>query len=100
VAENGTGNAALETSRQLVRAYFDAVTAGELPDRILTDDMTAWLTTQGPISKREYQEAIRLLKRMCAQPIQFTIDAITAEEDRAVAEAHSKATSSTASSTK
>jgi len=32
----------------VAEAYLAAVTAGDLPDRLLTDDMTAWLTTQGP----------------------------------------------------
>ena len=73
-------------------AYLSAVTAGDLPDSLLTDDMTAWLTTQGPISKSDYQGAIRLLARMCQSPIRFTVDAITAEDDRVVIEAHSQAT--------
>ena len=73
-------------------AYLSAVTAGDLPDSLLTDDMTAWLTTQGPVSKSDYQSAIRLLARMCQSPIRFTVDAITAEDDRVVIEAHSQAT--------
>ena len=79
-------------NHQLARAYFAAVTAGELPDSLLTEDMTAWATTIGPIGKQQYQDVVRLLARMCATPIQFTIDAITAEGDRAVAEARSTAT--------
>ncbi len=73
-------------------AYLSAVTAGDLPDSLLTDDMTAWLTTQGPVSKSDYQSAIRLLARMCQTPIRFTVDAITAEDDRVVIEAQSQAT--------
>lgn len=75
---------------RLVHAYFAAVTAGELPDDLLTEDMTAWTTTQGTMSKHAYQEVIRLLARISSVPLQFTIDAITAEEDRAVAEARSE----------
>lgn len=76
----------------VAEAYLSAVTAGDLPDSLLTDDMTAWLTTQGPISKSEYQSAIRLLARMCQSQIRFTVDAITAEDNRVVIEAHSQAT--------
>jgi len=79
-------------NHQFAHAYFAAVTAGELPDSLLTPDMTAWGTTLGPISKAAYQEMIRMLARMCATPIQFTVDAITAEDDRVLAEAHSTAT--------
>jgi ketosteroid isomerase-like protein len=75
---------------RLVHAYFAAVTAGELPDALLTEDMTAWTTTQGTMSKAAYQEVIRLLARISKVPLQFTVDAITAEGDRAVAEARSE----------
>jgi ketosteroid isomerase-like protein len=73
-------------------AYLAAVTAGDLPDSLLTDDMTAWLTTQGPVSKSDYQGAIRLLAKMCQTPIRFTVSAMTAEDDRVVIEAQSEAT--------
>ncbi len=76
----------------IAQAYLSAVTAGDLPDRLLTDDMTAWLTTQGTIPKSAYQGAIRLLARMCQSPIRFTVDAITAQDDRVVIEARSQAT--------
>jgi len=76
----------------VAEAYLAAVTAGELPDSLLTDDMTAWLTTQGPVSKSDYQGAIRLLAKMCKSQIRFTVDAMTAEDDRVVVEAHSQAT--------
>lgn len=79
----------LSDNHKLARAYIAAVTAGDLPDHLLTDDMTAWLTGQGTISKAKYQQAIHLLRAMLAEPIAFTIDAITAEEDRAVIEARS-----------
>lgn len=78
-----------EANKALARAYFAAVTAGELPDELLTPDMTAWTTTQGVMDKAAYQGLIRLLARMCAQPLAFTVDSLTAEEDRVVAEARS-----------
>jgi len=76
----------------VAEAYLAAVTAGDLPDSLLTDDMSAWLTTQGPISKPAYQGAIRLFARMAQSPIRFTVDAMTAQDDRVVIEAHSQAT--------
>jgi ketosteroid isomerase-like protein len=75
----------------LARAYFAAVTAGDLPDSLLTDDFSAWATTTGPISKETYQGMIHMLAKMCETPIRFTIDALTAEDDRVLAEAHSTA---------
>jgi uncharacterized protein len=76
----------------VAEAYLAAVTAGDLPDSLLTEDMTAWLTTQGPVSKAAYQGAIRLFARMAQSPIRFTVDAMTAQDDRVVIEAHSEAT--------
>jgi len=75
----------------LVQAFFDAVTAGELPDDLLTEDMTGWITTGGTMDKAAYQGVIRLLARMCTEPIRFTVDSITAEDDRAAAEVRSQA---------
>lgn len=77
---------------QLVHDFFDAVTAGELPDDLLTEDMTGWITTGGTMDKASYQGLIKILAKMCAEPIRFTIDSIIAEEDRAAAEVRSEAT--------
>jgi uncharacterized protein len=82
----------MRPSYQLVHDFFVAVTAGELPDSLLTPDMKGWTTTQGSMSKAAYQNVIRLLARISARPLTFTIDSITAEEDRAVAELRSEGT--------
>ncbi|CAN7407778.1 nuclear transport factor 2 family protein [Phenylobacterium sp. LjRoot219] len=79
-----------EANKDLARAYFAAVTAGELPDSLLTPDMTAWTTTQGVLDRATYQGLIRILAGMCAQPLAFTIQSLTAEDDRVVAEATSE----------
>lgn len=79
-------------SHQIVHAFFAAVTAGELPDSLLTPDMKGWITTQGSMDKAAYQRVIRLLAQMTARPLEFTIDSITAQDDRIVAEVHSQGT--------
>jgi NADPH:quinone reductase-like Zn-dependent oxidoreductase/ketosteroid isomerase-like protein len=73
----------------LVRDFFAAVTAGDLPDSLLTPDMKGWTTTQGSMEKTQYQRLIRLLAKISARPLTFTIDSITAEQDRVVAEVRS-----------
>ncbi len=78
-------------SYRLARAYFEAVTAGKLPDELLTPDMTGWITTGGTLDKAGYQHLVRLLSAMCATPIRFTIKSLTADEDRVIAEAESEA---------
>jgi hypothetical protein len=76
-----------EQNYQIARDYFAAVSNGELPDALLTPDMTGWITTTGTMDKAAYQRLIRLLAKMCATPLRFTITALTADEDRVVAEA-------------
>jgi uncharacterized protein len=78
-----------EAGYRLARQYFAAVSSGELPDALLTPDMTAWITTGGTVSREKYQQMIRLLAAMCSEPLRFTIKSLTADQDRVVAEAES-----------
>ena len=78
-------------AHRLARAYIDAVRQGSLPDELLTDDMTGWITTGGTVSKAAYQGMVRQLEHMVAEPIELEIDSLTAEGDRVVIEAHSRA---------
>jgi ketosteroid isomerase-like protein len=80
----------MKESHRLVHAFFSAVAAGELPDALLTEDMTAWTTMQGRMDKAAYQQVIRILARISREPLTFTIDSITAEDDRIAAELHSQ----------
>lgn len=80
---------ASDDARELVETFFAAVAEGDLPDSLLTPDMTGWITTQGTMDKTSYQGLIRLLARMTDGPLHFTIDAVTAQDDRIVAEARS-----------
>ena len=75
-----------QAAYDLARAFFAAVSAGELPDELLTPDMTGWITNGGTMDKASYQRVIRILAAMCAQPLRFTINSLTADEDRVVAE--------------
>ena len=81
-----------ERARELVRGYFAGVTAGELPDAILHPDLVGWTTHRGSMSGAEYRALIPVLASICKVPLAFTIDAITVEDDRAVAEARSVGT--------
>ncbi len=77
---------------QLASDFLAALANGELPDEMLTADMTAWLTTQGTVSKASYQQAVRLLDKMCERPLKYTIHSLTADEDRVIVEAQSEGT--------
>lgn len=82
----------LEANKAVVRTFFDAVMAGELPDSLLTADMTAWTTMAGTTDKSSYQGMIRMLARMTSPALTFSIQSLTAEEDRVVAEVESEGT--------
>ena len=75
---------------RFVHDFFAGVSAGELPDHLFTADMRAWLTTRGDTDKATYQRMIRRLARIFVRPLAFTVDSITAQDDRVVAEVHSE----------
>jgi uncharacterized protein len=79
----------LDAHKALVRAFFAALESAQVPDALLTDDMIGWSTTQGTMSRAAYQGVVGQLGRMMAEPLTFKIDAITAEDDRALAEVRS-----------
>jgi ketosteroid isomerase-like protein len=78
-----------ELHYQIARKFFEVVADGELPDAMLTPDMTAWLTTAGTIDKASYQHAIKALDALCAKPLAYTINSLTADGDRVIAEVQS-----------
>ena len=80
------------THYQIARDFLAALAGGVLPDEMLTTDMTAWLTTQGTIDKASYQQAVKLLDKMCERPLKYTVHSLTADEDRVIVEAQSEGT--------
>jgi uncharacterized protein len=79
----------MKDAQAIAGAFLAAVAAGDLPDALLTADMTGWITTQGTLGKAAYQGLVRLMARMTDGPLAFTMDAVTAQNDRIVIEAHS-----------
>jgi len=80
-----------QTSHQIVKEFFAELEAGHLPEHLLADDFTAWTTTQGDLTKEQYAGAIPLLAKLTGGSIRFSVDSITAEDNRAVAEVRGKA---------
>ena len=64
--------------------------SGRIPDDLLTDDLTGWTTLQGSIDKTAYLACINALDTLFATPLAFTIDSLTADDNRVVAEARSE----------
>lgn len=81
-----------QSNHQLVRDFFAALSTGNLPDELLTPDMTAWTTTSGASDKAHFQGGVKLLASIFSGSLRYSIDSLTAEEDRVAAEVQSRGT--------
>ena len=75
-------------NHQIARKFFAALFGGNIPDELLAPGMTAW-TTLGPVDKASYQGGVKMLASLFVGGFNHTIDSLTAEEDRVVAEIRS-----------
>lgn len=82
-------------NHKIARDFITAFFGGTLTDDFLTPDMTVW-TTLGPLAeKATYVSTVKQIMSLFdggAGSLNYTIDAITAEDDRAVVEAHATGT--------
>lgn len=78
--------------QQLIRDFFDAIAAGNLPDEIVTPDMSFWSVTSGTSDRARFHGGVRMLAAIFAGTLTYVIDALTSEEDRVVAEVRSHGT--------
>lgn len=79
-------------NHEVARKFFAALSSGDLPDDLLTDDMTVWTTTSGTYGKARYQVGIRMLASVFSGGITYTVDSLTAEGDRVAAEVQGRGT--------
>jgi len=79
-------------NHQLAQKFFAALSSGNVPDELLTADMTAWTTTSGTTDKARYQGGIKMLASIFSGGLAYTVDSLTAEEDRVAAEVQSRGT--------
>lgn len=79
-------------NHQIARDFFIAIAQGELPDDLVTADMTGWTTTTPVLSKAQFRAGVGMLGTIFAKTLVYHIDALTAEDDRVVAEVHSTGT--------
>ena len=81
-----------QTSQQLVRAFFDGISAGAVSDELLTPDMTFWSISGGEADKTRFLGGIKLLAQVANQSIRYDIVSLTEQEDRVAAEIRSSGT--------
>lgn len=79
-------------SHQLVRDFFTAIASGDVPDDLLTQDMSLWTVNGGTSDKARFQGAMKMLASIFCGTLRYEIDALTAEEDRVAAEVQSYGT--------
>ena len=79
-------------NHEIIRTFFAALSRGDLTDDLFTPDMICWTTSGGTSTKEKYQGGVKLLQSLFPNGLSYTIDLITAEEDRAAAEVQSRGT--------
>ena len=80
------------TKEQLVQDFFKAIAVGDLPDDLVTPDMTFWSVNSGTSNKARFHGGVKILASIFGGTLTYFIDALTAQEDRIVAEIHSQGT--------
>jgi len=81
------------SNRQLVEEFFKAIASGDVPDALITPDMTFWSVNSGMSDKARFLGGIKILASIFEKgTLAYFIDSITAEEDRLVAEIRSQGT--------
>lgn len=77
---------------QLVHDFLAAVAAGDLPDELITDDMTFWSVNSGESSGARFQGAAKLLSAAYGGTLEYLVEYCVEEDDRIVAEIRSQGT--------
>lgn len=78
-----------DANHQLIREFFVAIAQGDLPDNLVTGDMSAWTLTSGDTDKARFAGGVKLLAAIFNGTLVYTMDSITAEDDRVAAECQS-----------
>ena len=69
-----------------VRAFFNAIAQGELPDELASANMTAWTLTSGDSDRARFIGGIQLLAKAFDGTLQYQIQSLVAEGNKAIAE--------------
>jgi len=81
-----------EPVRQLIQDFLDAIGRGDPLEGMITPDMKVWTVTAGDTDKGRFLGAVKLLARIFDGSLRYDIEALTVQEDRAVAEVTSHGT--------
>jgi ketosteroid isomerase-like protein len=81
-----------QANHQIVRDFFTHLAGGTLTEDMLTPDMTTWTVLSGPADKATFLMGVKFLASLFASDFSYTINALTAQDDRVVAETQSNGT--------
>jgi ketosteroid isomerase-like protein len=79
-----------EASHKIACDFVAALSSGTVPDGLLDPDFVAWTTSSSRVEGPVYRGGITLLATLFSEKPVYTIDALTAENDRVVVEAQAK----------
>ena len=79
-------------NHQLVRVFFTAIASGNVPDDLLTQDMSLWTVNGGTSDRARFQGAMKMLASIFSGTLRYEIVALTSEDDRVAAEVQSHGT--------
>jgi uncharacterized protein len=71
---------------ELAREFFAHLSRGDLPDELFTDDVAVWTNSSGASTKARYQGGVKLLQTLFPEGLAYSVDSLTAEDDRVAAE--------------
>ncbi len=77
------------SNEQLVRDFFTAIAAGELPDDVVTPDMTFWSVNSGTSDRARFHGGVKALASIFGGTLKYDIESVTAQDDRIAAEIRS-----------
>lgn len=81
-----------QANKKLVRDFFKSISSGNVPDDLLTDDMTFWSVNSGTADKARFQAAMKILASIFSGTLTYDFISLTAEENRVAAEIQSDGT--------
>jgi ketosteroid isomerase-like protein len=81
-----------DDARAIVQGFLDAIGKGEPLDPLATPDMKAWTVSAGDTPREKFFGGCQLLSVIFNGSLRYQIDALTVQDDRAVAEVSSHGT--------
>ena len=81
-----------DSARQLIQKFFQAIGQGNPLDELITGEMRAWTVSSGETDRQRFLGGVKLLGAIIGGSLRYDIDALTVQEDRAVAEVTSRGT--------